>query len=141
MINIMRPKNPIFIIITLLFPWRYINTYIVLEDDKITLNRYYAINERQFRKRNDEISLGDIQEIGFPSELKVETQESFQNGMYGTYSPQEITVKTKSEIIVLNAKPYTRKQIRCLIALIYSENKNVLIGKSLAKAVHYNYTK
>jgi hypothetical protein len=105
------------------------------------LNQYYAINERQFRKKSSEITLRDIQEIGFPFELKVKRQESFQNGAYGTYSPQEIAIKTKSKIIALNAKPYTRKQIRCLITFIHSKNKNVLMEKLLTKAVNYNYTK
>jgi hypothetical protein len=113
--NIMRLKNPIFILITLFFPWRFINTYIILEDNKVTFNRYYAINERQFRNKNDEITLGDIQEIGFSSEVKVKRQESVQNGAYGIYSPQEIDFKTKFEILALNTKPYTRKQIRYLI--------------------------
>lgn len=135
--NIMRPKNPIFIIITLFFPWRLINTYIILEDNKIILNRYYAINERQYKKKIDQITLGDIQEIGFSSELEIERQESFQNGAYGTYSPQEIAFKTKSKIVALNAKPYTRKQIRSLIEFIDSKNK-VSIGRALTKAVHYN---
>ncbi|GEM_PF-1243087 len=136
--NIMRPKNPIFILITLFFPWRFINTYIILEDNKVTFNRYYAINERQFRNKNDEITLGDIQEIGFPSEVKVKRQESVQNGVYGTYSPQEIDFKTKFEIIALNTKPYTRKRIKCLIEFIDSKNKNVLIGKRLTKAIGHN---
>lgn len=139
MANIMRPKNPIFIILTLFFPWRLINTCIILEDDKIILNRYYAVNERQFKRKVDEITLEDIQEIGFSSELKLERQESLQYGAYGTYSPQEIAFKTTSKIIALNAKPYTRRQIRYLITFIYSKNKNVLMGKLLTQAVHYNY--
>ncbi|WP_444641575.1 hypothetical protein ACRQU7_14950 [Caproiciproducens sp. R1] len=136
--NIMRLKNPIFILITLFFPWRFINTYIILEDNKVTFNRYYAINERQFRNKNDEITLGDIQEIGFSSEVKVKRQESVQNGAYGIYSPQEIDFKTKFEILALNTKPYTRKQIRYLIEFIDSKNKNVLIGKRLTKAIGHN---
>lgn len=138
--SIMRPKNPFFILITLFFPWRFINTYIILEDDKIAINRYYAINERQFRKKNDEITLGDIQEMGFLSEVKVKRQESVQNGAYGIYSPQEIDFKTKFEILALNTKPYTRKQIRYLIEFIDSKNKNVLIGKRLTKAIGHNCT-
>lgn len=122
--SIMRPKNSIFILITLFFPWRFINTYIILEDNKITFNRYYAINERQFKKNNDGITLRDLQEIGLPSELRVVRQESVQNGAYGTYSPQEIDFKTKFEIIALNTKPYTRKQIKCLIEFIDSKNKS-----------------
>lgn len=106
--RIMRPKNPIFIIITLFCPWRFINTYIILEDEKITVSRYYAINEMQFRRKIDDIILEDVQEVGFPSELMIKRQESDQSGAFGTYSSQEIDFKTKHRIVALNAKPYKK---------------------------------
>jgi len=131
--DIMRPRNPFFIFYSLFFPWLYKNTYVALEENKITFSRYYAVSETHCKKKLDEIMTGDLQAAGFPSDLKIKRQECSQSGAKVFYLPQEIDFKTKEKIVALNAKPYTKKQIRFLMEYIGSRNEEFCLGKNVAR--------
>ena len=131
--DVIRPRDPVFILCGLFVPWQYINTFIALTDHKISFSRYYAVNRTQFKKKIDEIILDDVQAVGFPCDLKIKRQEWIQSGVNVLYLPQEIDFKTKNKVVALNVKPYTKKQIRFLLEFVVSKDRNVIIGKRVAK--------
>ncbi|ALS37522.1 hypothetical protein ABID30_001495 [Enterococcus rotai] len=116
-----RPQNPIYLILSLFTPRRFINTYYVLKSDNLTISRYYARkNSNVFDKKIDTIDMNKLVKFGLPKDLGTPMQEPTIRGTKGTYSSQEIQFLFEDRIIIgWNVRPYTKKQLRQLSELIY----------------------
>lgn len=135
--NRMIPKNPLFLFACLFAPWYLLHTYVLFEDDAIVFSRYYAFTGKTTKRDVTDIKIADIQEVGFPSDLKIRRKESLQSYAHGTYIPQEIDFKTRDRIVAFNARPYTKGQIRHLLEFIRLANKDIAVAKKLANAVGF----
>ncbi|MEI5995110.1 hypothetical protein [Candidatus Enterococcus mansonii] len=116
-----RPQNPVYLILCVVIPWRFINTYYVLSDDNFTISRYYARkNSTSFDRKVDTLDLKKLVKFGLPKDLGTALQEPTCHGAKGTYISQEIQFLFEDgTIISWNVRPYTKKQLRQLVALIY----------------------
>ncbi|MGX7149401.1 hypothetical protein [Enterococcus ureasiticus] len=116
-----RPQNPIYLILCILMPWRYLNTYYIVKNDDLIISRYYARkNSNTFDRKVDKLDMKKLMKFGLPKELGSTIQEPTIHGAKGTYISQEIQFYFKDQtIIAWNVRPYTKKQIRQLAELIY----------------------
>ncbi len=127
-----RPANPIFYIAIIFVPWQFWNTYIDIEDESVIFCRYYA-NKKGLSKNKVKFLKHDVVKIGFPSEISISSQEPTLVGSNGIYSSQEIIFLLKNgSIISFNARPYTKKQCRKLLAFFPA---NVEKGACLCKTL------
>jgi len=133
-----RPKNPVFVTLGVLLPWRYFNTFITLKDDIILIGRYFLHEIPHMTREVVEVKINDIEEIGFPEDLGIKMKEKSWTAAGGVYVSQGIDFKTKNSYVALNARPYTKKQIRYLFDYILKMNNKVKIGKSLCRFLNYN---
>ncbi|WP_086444705.1 hypothetical protein [Candidatus Enterococcus lemimoniae] len=81
-----RGKNPTFLILSLLVPWRFINTWYYLLEGTLFISRYY-VNEksRTFKKELLEIDVENIDKIGFSGDFGNQPIEPMIQGYYGSY--------------------------------------------------------
>lgn len=115
----MRPKNPVFILVSILMPWILFNTFIEYSEKKIKFVRYYNHNSNKFKKNEVSFTVNTIVAVGFPMDFNMSTIESFSKGTHGTYSSQEIIFMLNDGTAVpLNARPYTKKQISNLLSIL-----------------------
>ena len=130
------PHNPVYMIIMLLMPWRWGKTYIRIENDVIIFGRYYCFDGKSLIKNVSMLNINEVIRIGFPADLNIKMQEKMCGGFYGNYRSQEIDFETKTNIIALNARPYTRKQFRLLMHIISELNPNIIYGNRLLKVLN-----
>lgn len=135
-----RPQNPIYLILSLLAPWRFMNTYYIMKKDKLIISRYYARNNaKEFNKRVEHLELKKLIKFGFPKDLGTTIQEPTIRGRKGTYISQEVQFLFEDKSIVAwNVRPYTKKQIRQLAELIYLKN-NIKACDGFQKIVGIKY--
>lgn len=130
----MRPKNPIFILISILMPWILFNTFIEYSEKNFKFVRYYNHSSNKFEKDEVCFKVNTIVAVGFPMDFDRSTIESFSIGIYGTYSSQEIIfILNDGTAIPLNARPYTKKQISNLLSTL---PKKITRGKVLSRILH-----
>ncbi|MFD2308615.1 hypothetical protein [Enterococcus termitis] len=116
-----RPQNPIYLILCIFMPWRYLNTYYTAKNDTLIISRYYARNNLNvFDRKIDKLDMKKLMKFCLPKELGSTIQEPTIHGAKGTYISQEIHFHFKDQTIVAwNVRPYTKKQIRQLAELIH----------------------
>lgn len=116
-----RPQNPIYLIVSLLVPWRFLNTYYSMEKDKLVLSRYYARrNTKKFDRKVDQLDLKKLTKFGLPKDIGSTRLEPIIHGPKGTYKSQEIQFLFEDKTIVAwNVRPYTKKQLKILAEFIY----------------------
>lgn len=134
-----RPQNPIYLILSLLMPWRFMNTYYILKKDMLIISRYYARkNAKEFEKKIDKLDLDKLVKFGLPKDIVSTKIEPIIRGSKGTYRSQEIQFLFKDgTIIAWNIRPYTKKQLRLLAELLYLKT-NVKASGALQKIVEKN---
>ena len=131
-----RPLDPVFLFICLFLPWRFINTYFLLDRENILISRYYAEKDGSFHLKKDIVNLREIIKYGFSEEFG-SIQEPIPAGGYGVYISQEIQfVLDGDAIIPWNVRPYTRKQIKKLADYIYSEH-SICPSDKLKKSIRF----
>lgn len=112
-----RALNPIYIFVCLFLPWRFINTFYTLDENKFTISRYYAEKSGDFKKRIDTIDLSQLDRYGFPNDVGTGPIEGRIKGTAeqggGQYIPEEVHfVMKNNKAISWNVRPYTKKQCR-----------------------------
>lgn len=132
---LVRPHNPIYVIITALLPWRWRKTYVQIHKDTVTFSRYYCFDGKSLKRDVTTFSIKRVRHIGFPEDWDIPAQEKAIQGAYGVYVSQEILFETEEAVISFNARPYTKKQIRLFLDRLRSENPSVVCGDRLAKII------
>lgn len=125
------PHNPMFLLSNLILPWHVKNTYISINESKITFSRYYCFDGQHLNLDVVNFNINDIEQIGFPDDLHMDIQEASITSGYGIYVSQEIIFKTSSEIFSLNARPYNKGQIKSLIQILLKSNPSIICTKRL----------
>lgn len=127
---IIKPKNPMFILATLAVPWQCFNTSIRINKRQIEFNRYFCTKGKLIRNTTD-FMIDSVQKIGFPCDFMIKQQEESLNGLYGTYSPQEIVfILSDKKVVSLNARPYTKRQIKTMLKVF---STNIVYGKKFSR--------
>ncbi|MBL1226402.1 hypothetical protein [Enterococcus sp. BWR-S5] len=131
-----RGNNPVFLIISLIVPWRYLNTYYYLENGTLYISRYYASKvSKRFKREVVRINIKDIQKIGFNGDFENEAVEATLQGVYGKYEAQEIVFILKDDMAVgWNCRGYTKQQITQLLKFQMS-GEDIIFGTKLRKAL------
>lgn len=130
----MYPHNPMYYIATVFLPWRFGKTFIEIEKDMLTINRYFAKGGK-LQLTSSTIPTESIKGIGFPHDFHlsgIEEKLKGKNGMY--YIPQEILFVTDEKNVSWNVRPYTKKQVRMLIEELHNKLP-VQVGTGLAKSI------
>lgn len=121
-----KSHNPIYLVLCLFMPWRFFNTFYILEEGRLTLSRYYSQPSGKFKRRVDTVELDQLVEYGFPGDVGTKPMEatvegaSELGGSY-TYVSQEVHFVTRDrKVISWNVRPYSKKQCRRLSEQIYN---------------------
>lgn len=131
-----RPQNPIYLILCLFCPGRFINTYYIMKEDSFIISRYYAKeNGKGFYRKVDKLDFNMLVKFGLPKDIGSTRLEPIIHGPKGTYKSQEIQFFFKDKTIVAwNVRPYTKKQLRQLSELIYLRTE-ILASDGLKRIV------
>lgn len=129
---VIHPQNPAFIFVSFFTPCKYFNTYIKIVENTVEFHRYFC-RQNKIEKETVNFEITDVILVGFPSDLKIRGLERKLYGHYGAYVSQEIAfVLNDNRIIALNARPYTKKQIKNFLQRF---PRDIVRGEQLDKVV------
>ncbi|MGM0218066.1 hypothetical protein [Enterococcus sp. AZ126] len=112
-----RPQNPIYLVLCLFCPWRFVNTYYIMNEDSLIISRYYAKeNAEELYRKVDKLGFNTLIKFGLPTDIGSTRLEPIIHGPKGTYKSQEIQFLFKDKTIVAwNVRPYTKKTTEAVV--------------------------
>lgn len=126
-------ENPIGSTLFLVGLWVFTNqikdTYILMEDDHITLSRRFKSNDEK-QLRVNVLDYQNIDQVAFGTEIKEARREQISNGRYGGYSAHEILFKSGDQYIPIDSMIYSKKNISKIVNHL-STSPNIEIYVSL----------
>lgn len=118
------PIYPINTLVAIVAVWIFSievkDTYLILDDHTLTLSRRFRHQNNKVKIRKEVVNLHDIEQVAYGREINKSRYELTYSGRHSGYTPDEILFKVGKKYIPIDAKPYSKKNLRTLISALHT---------------------